>query len=92
MSRWRFRPIEAPEPLPVEDVVIPMSDMVTIMELRESMCRWPRRRSHDAGIPLLRIEDADGGPYCNHHARIAYQPAQDRRRERDRERRLQRLA
>jgi GcrA cell cycle regulator len=27
------------------------------------------------------------GPYCPHHARLAYQPAQDRRRERDRERR-----
>jgi GcrA cell cycle regulator len=88
-----YKPIEAPEPMPVEDVVIPMSQMVTIMDLRESMCRWP---VGDPTTPEFRFcgskSPAGGGPYCNHHARIAYQPAQDRRRERDREKKLQRLA
>ncbi len=87
-----FRPVEAPEPMPVEDVVIPMSEMVTIMELRESMCRWP---VGDPTTPEFRFcgsRTPATGPYCGHHARIAYQPAQDRRRDRDREKRLQRLA
>lgn len=86
-----FRPLEAPEPEPIEDVVIPMSEMVTIMDLRESMCRWP---VGDPTTPEFRFcgsRTPAGGPYCMHHSRVAYQPAQDRRRERDRERRLQRL-
>ena len=84
-----FRPMEAPEPLPMEDVVIPMSEMVTIMELREGMCRWP---VGDPTTPEFRFCGSKGasvGPYCQHHARIAYQPAQERRR--DRERRAQQL-
>jgi GcrA cell cycle regulator len=81
--------MEAPEPLPIEDVVIPMSEMVTIMELREGMCRWP---VGDPTTPEFRFCGSNGasvGPYCKHHARIAYQPAQERRR--DRERRAQQL-
>ena len=33
--------IEAAAPETVRDVVVPISEPVTIMELRESMCRWP---------------------------------------------------
>lgn len=87
-----FRTMEAPEPLPVEEeVVIPMSEMVTIMELRESMCRWPVGDPTTAEFRFCGSKTPAGGPYCMHHARIAYQPAQDRRRERDRERRAQAL-
>ncbi len=67
-----------------EEVVIPMSERVTLMELRESMCRWPMG---DPTSPEFRFCGAKspigGGPYCSHHARVAYQPAQDRRRSRD---------
>ncbi len=55
---------------------------VTIMELREGMCRWP---IGDPTSPEFRFCGARadiGSPYCDHHARIAYQPAADRRRER----------
>ncbi len=77
------RIMEAP-PQPkasLEEVVIPMSERVTIMELRESMCRWPMG---DPATPDFRYCGADApigeGPYCKYHARVAYQPAQDRRR------------
>ncbi|GLI91483.1 GcrA family cell cycle regulator [Methylocystis echinoides] len=64
-----------------EEVVIPMSERVTLMELRESMCRWPMG---DPTTPEFRFCGAHspigGGPYCAHHASVAYQPAQDRRR------------
>jgi GcrA cell cycle regulator len=83
---------EAPAPKPELEVVIPMSERVTIMELREAMCRWPLG---DPATPEFRYcggKSEIGDPYCTYHARIAYQPAQDRRRERDRERRMQRLA
>ena len=77
------RVMEAP-PQPkalLEEVVIPMSERVTIMELRESMCRWPMG---DPQTPDFRYCGGDApvgeGPYCKYHARVAYQPAQDRRR------------
>jgi GcrA cell cycle regulator len=70
-----------------EDVVVPMSLRVTIIELKEAMCRWPlgdptSSEFRYCGSPTLGVS-----PYCAHHSRLAYQPAQDRRRERDRERR-----
>ncbi len=81
------RVMEAP-PQPkarLEEVVIPMSERVTIMDLRESMCRWPMG---DPATPDFRYCGGDApigeGPYCKFHARVAYQPAQDRRRARAR--------
>ena len=71
-------------PQPREQVVIPMSERVTIMELRESMCRWPMG---DPTTPEFRFCGARselGMPYCAHHSRIAYQPVADRRRDRKR--------
>lgn len=69
-----------------ESVVVPMSLRVTIVELREAMCRWPLG---DPASPEFRYcgSHAAAGPYCPHHGALAYQPAQERRRERDRERR-----
>jgi GcrA cell cycle regulator len=76
-----------PEPEPYDSVVLPMSLRVTIVELKEAMCRWPLG---DPASPDFRYcgSPIAHGPYCAHHGRLAYQPAQDRRRERDRQRRL----
>ncbi len=70
-----------------EDVLVPFSERVTIMELKEGMCRWPMGDPTKAEFRFCGGKCAIGTPYCTHHARIAYQPAADRRRERDRERR-----
>jgi len=70
------------EPAPSEDVVVPFSERVTIMDLREYMCRWPMG---DPTTPEFRFcggRSQTGMPYCTYHARIAYQPAADRRRDR----------
>ncbi|WP_332688637.1 GcrA family cell cycle regulator [Bosea sp. (in: a-proteobacteria)] len=69
-------------PAPAEEVVIPFSERVTIMDLREYMCRWPMG---DPTTPEFRFcggRSLTGMPYCSYHARIAYQPAADRRRDR----------
>ena len=77
-----------PAPKPVEQVVVPISERVTLMELKEAMCRWPLGDPATAEFRFCGIKSSGKpGPYCAYHARIAYQPAQDRRRERDRERR-----
>ncbi len=72
------------EPAPSEDVVIPFSERVTIMELRESMCRWPMGDPSTAEFRYCGGKSGVGMPYCSYHAKIAYQPAADRRRDRDR--------
>ncbi len=66
---------------PMEDVVIPMSERVTIMELKEAMCRWPLGDPSTAEFRYCGAKSPVGTPYCTHHAGVAYQPAQDRRRD-----------
>jgi GcrA cell cycle regulator len=75
------------QPVFLEDVVVPMSLRVTIVELKEAMCRWPLGDPTTSEFRYCGIQSAGAGPYCTHHGRMAYQPVQDRRRERERDRR-----
>jgi GcrA cell cycle regulator len=74
------------EPEAFESVVVPMSLRVTIVELKEAMCRWPLGDPANAEFRYCG-SPAASGPYCAYHGSLAYQPAQERRRERDRLRR-----
>ena len=74
--------VEEPVMLPDDDVAIPMSERVTIMDLRESMCRWPMGDPTKPEFRFCGARSITGLPYCTHHARIAYQPVADRKRER----------
>jgi GcrA cell cycle regulator len=65
-----------------DDLGIPVSERVTIMELRESMCRWPMGDPTKAEFRFCGAGSIAGLPYCDHHARVAYQPVADRKRER----------
>jgi GcrA cell cycle regulator len=87
----KAHPVEMLEPEIITDVVIPISERVTITELREAMCRWPLGDPTSAEFRFCGAKKPPegSGPYCTYHSRIAYQPVQDRRRERDRERRAQ---
>jgi GcrA cell cycle regulator len=83
---------EAPAPAPKvvaapEEVVVPLSLKVTIVELRESMCKWPLGDPSSPEFRYCGSPAHSGTPYCSHHGKLAYQPAQDRRRERERDRR-----
>ena len=69
-----------------ESVVVPMSLRVTIVELKESMCRWPLGDPADSEFRYCGSPTASG-PYCAYHAGLAYQPAQEHRRDRVRVRR-----
>jgi GcrA cell cycle regulator len=77
-----------PEPIaPVSPVVTPISEGVSIYELRKGTCRWPlpngaqvterfcgcTRAKHQIG--RLKGQFLSGVPYCDKHARIAFQPS-----------------
>lgn len=67
----------APEP-----VALSVSQRVTIMDLRESMCRWPLGDPTTPEFRFCGARSITGLPYCTHHAEIAYQPAAERKRDR----------
>jgi GcrA cell cycle regulator len=75
--------IDAPAPQTVRDVVVPISEPVTISELRESMCRWPIGDPAQSEFRFCGAKKLPGqGPYCACHAGIAYQTQYEWRRER----------
>ena len=63
------------------NVVIPLTERVTIMDLRENMCKWPLGDPMSSEFRYCGARSpAGGGPYCQPHAKVAYQPANERRR------------
>lgn len=72
----------APAVPAVEPVPLAVSERVTIMDLRESMCRWPLGDPTSPDFRFCGARSITGLPYCTHHAQIAYQPAAERRRDR----------
>ncbi|GJD34719.1 GcrA family cell cycle regulator [Methylobacterium aerolatum] len=69
-------------PAATEAAAIPVSQRVTIMDLRESMCRWPLGDPTTPEFRFCGARSITGLPYCTHHAEIAYQPAAERKRDR----------
>ena len=70
-----------PEPEP-ELIEIPIEQRKNLLQLTEATCHWP---VGDPGSPDFFFcggEANEGSPYCNYHSRVAYQPASERRRER----------
>jgi GcrA cell cycle regulator len=75
--------IEIPVPQQARKVVVPISEPVTIMDLRESMCRWPIGDPALSDFRFCGAKKIPGpGPYCACHSAIAFQNPHDRRRQR----------
>jgi GcrA cell cycle regulator len=70
-----------PAPQPLQELVIPLHERASIMTLKESMCRWPIGDPTDSEFHFCGRKKCGTMPYCEHHARMAYQPVQARRRE-----------
>jgi GcrA cell cycle regulator len=87
MAMMHDTAVEAQPSRVKEDVVVPMSLRVTIVELKEAMCRWPLGDPSSSEFRYCGSPAPGVAPYCSHHGKLAYQPVQDRRRERDRDRR-----
>jgi GcrA cell cycle regulator len=68
---------------PAEEIDIPISERKTLQMLTESSCRWPIGDPQTSDFHFCNHQKVPGLPYCEHHARRAFQPPQPRRRERD---------
>jgi GcrA cell cycle regulator len=76
-----FETEQEPE-LELVENIIPIGQRRTLLELTEDTCRWPIGDPASpefffcGGKPLTSL------PYCGYHSRVAYQPANERRKDR----------
>jgi GcrA cell cycle regulator len=59
----------------------PLVENAGILELNEQTCKWPVGDPGDNSFHFCARRSDSGIPYCAYHARVAYQPASERRRE-----------
>ncbi|MBI1340383.1 GcrA cell cycle regulator [bacterium] len=76
---------EALEPLmerelDIEPQRLPNGDIVTVMTVRDSMCKWPIGDPAEATFGFCGHSAHPGSPYCAEHGRVAFQPAKKRER------------
>ena len=65
-----------------ENVVVPISRHLRLVELTERTCKWPNGDPLSEDFHFCGNDAAETGPYCKYHARLAFQPASERRRSR----------
>lgn len=81
--RALYQPEVEPFVPSVEELDIPMAERKSIQTLSECSCRWPIGDPQLADFHFCGKNKVPGLPYCEFHARRAFQPPQARRRERD---------
>lgn len=67
---------------PIEDVVVPISKKLKLIELSEVTCKWPVGDPMLADFHFCGNDSDEAAPYCTYHSKLAYQPSSDRRRSR----------
>lgn len=67
---------------PTEELVIPVAERKSIQTLTEVTCRWPIGDPQNTEFHFCGKNKVPGLPYCEFHARRAFQPPQTRRRDR----------
>lgn len=68
---------------PAEELEIPLKERKYIQTLTESCCRWPIGDPQQPDFHFCGRKKVPGLPYCEAHARRAFQPPQARRRDRE---------
>lgn len=67
------------EPQPLRLVDLPKDGRITILHLSDKTCKWPIGDPGSEEFCFCGHSPRDASPYCEYHARQAYQPMQDRR-------------
>lgn len=65
-----------------DNVVVPISRNLTLIQLTERTCKWPNGDPLSEEFSFCGNEAGETGPYCGYHSKLAYQPASERRRAR----------
>ena len=73
-------PLPERRPRPLDNVVVPIAKRLTIEKLTERTCKWPIGDPGDEDFHFCGHDSLDGLPYCQYHARVAYQVPDSRRR------------
>jgi GcrA cell cycle regulator len=71
-----------PEPKPMRLVESSKDGRITILHLSDKTCKWPIGDPTHEDFCFCGHGPRDGSPYCEYHARMAYQPAHERHRRR----------
>lgn len=77
--RSLYQPEAEPYQSKFEELEIPMEERKYIQTLEECHCRWPIGDPQEADFHFCGKSKVEGLPYCEHHARRAFQPPQARR-------------
>jgi GcrA cell cycle regulator len=65
-----------PAQLPAQPLVPEEPGTATVLTLGAHMCKWPIGDPASDGFTFCGRRSDREGPYCNEHARVAYQPQQ----------------
>ncbi|HTI68004.1 MAG TPA: GcrA family cell cycle regulator [Caulobacteraceae bacterium] len=71
----RVEPVAASQPMPSLPAVREEPGSATVLTLGAHMCKWPIGDPAADGFTFCGRRTGQDGPYCNEHARVAYQPA-----------------
>jgi GcrA cell cycle regulator len=79
-SEYRTNAVSAQVLEFVPTLVQPESKKLMLVELSERTCKWPIGDPMSVEFNFCGNDSGDSGPYCQYHAKLAYQPASERRR------------
>ena len=60
--------------------VVPIARKLSLVQLTEHTCKWPVGDPLKPDFHFCGNNAGDASPYCQYHARLAFQPASERRR------------
>lgn len=79
-AQFDAEPVARQHYRPTENVVVPISRRLTLVELSERTCKWPNGDPLTDDFNFCGNDAGESGPYCTYHAKVAFQPASERRR------------
>jgi len=81
-TQFDAEPVARYHTRPIENVVVPISRRLQLVQLSERTCKWPNGDPLTEEFSFCGNDAGETGPYCTYHSRIAFQPASERRRNR----------
>jgi GcrA cell cycle regulator len=81
-AQFEVEPVARPVLRTVAKLAKPLTRRLQLIQLSERTCKWPNGDPLTEDFNFCGNDAAETGPYCAYHARIAFQPASERRRQR----------